>query len=298
VRQLGARQRQGSSSEETAMMIQNALEGEAHFISMMAEHNDLCGQFARAFGNAEFERLDPFEEMVFVVGHHDRGWAEWDAAPDLDDKTGMPCGLTSTPIPTAIETNRKSPDFNEDRHPYCGLLSSMHSWGLYNERYGFTAFRVRPGASTSVPIVQGFESETRAVLDNEIARQERLRAALAADPATRDWVEEKHLMQNYKQLQFFDTLALYFNLRHADERGEETYVHVPKSADEDASVTVRPQGDGVYAMDPFPFAGDRLEVACKGRYMRPLANGEAPADVGAYLNGLPVETQVHTFVAG
>ena len=35
-------------------------------------------------------------------------------------------------------TSRLSPDFNERHHPYCGLLSSMHSWGLYNGRYGLS----------------------------------------------------------------------------------------------------------------------------------------------------------------
>ena len=49
------------------MMIQNAPEGEAHFISMMAEHNDLCGQFARAFGNEEFQRLEPGVKAAFFV---------------------------------------------------------------------------------------------------------------------------------------------------------------------------------------------------------------------------------------
>ena len=57
------------------------------------------------------------------------------------DKSGFPCGLGSGPVPNVVHTSKLSPNFNENKHAYCGLLSSMHSWGLYNERYGFSQFR-------------------------------------------------------------------------------------------------------------------------------------------------------------
>jgi len=278
------------------MMIQNAPPGEPRFISSMAEHNDLCGQFARAFGNDRFQRIEPYEEMLYVVSHHDRGWDERDANPILDPDAGVPFGIGGGPTLDGLATSRKSPDFNERRHAYAGLLSSMHSWGLYNARYGFSAFRTRKGGSTSIPIKPDFENETRAMLDHELARQQRLKAALAADPATSGWVDEKHLIQNYKQLQFFDTLALYFNLRHEDERGEEVYVHVPMTAETDATITLRPAGGGTYTLEPFPFAGDRVEVFNHGRYLKPFAKGEAPDDLGAALRALPPAMQVYTFV--
>ena len=134
------------------MMVQNAPAGRPHFISTMAEHNDLCGQFARAFGNEAFERIEPYEEMLFAISHHDRGWDEFDADPGFDAKSGLPRGLGTTPAPVGIDSNRKSADLNERRHAYCGLVSSMHGWGLFNARYGYSQFRVRPGGSTSVPI--------------------------------------------------------------------------------------------------------------------------------------------------
>jgi len=278
------------------MMVQSAPSGEAHFISSMAEHNELCAAFARAFGNDKFERLEPVEQMIYVVGHHDRGWDEWDSSPALDPKSGLPCGLATTPPPDAIATSWKSPDFNERHHPYCGLLSSMHSWGLYNARYGFSEFRVRRGGSTSIPINPDFEKETHKMLEGELARQERLKKELAADPDTREWVEQTHLVQNYKQLQFFDTLALYFNLRHAGEHEEETYAYVPMGRDTDSKVTLAPLGDGVYSLDPFPFAGDGLEVRSKGRYMTPMKPTDAPSDLGDYLRGLEMTEQTFTFV--
>lgn len=282
------------------MMVQNSLPGEPSFVCTMAEHNDFCGQFARAFGNEMFEPPEPRDEMIYVVSHHDYGWNDWDAAPTLDPSSRLPAGLASTPSAVTIASNRKSPDINEAHNAYCGLIASMHSWGLFNARYGYSEFRVRPGSSTSVPIPKDNEDGAHAFLDDERQRQERLRGALAQNPETRHLVEEERLFQNYKQLQFFDTLALYFNLRHESERGEEVFTHVPRSATEDAEVRVAPKGDGVYGFDPFPFAGDRQEVACSGRYVHPFPGGEEfrPEEVGAALADLPKTTQNFTFVPG
>jgi hypothetical protein len=75
-----------------------------------------------------------------------------------------------------------------------------------------------------------------------------------------------------------DTLALYFNRIHPSERGVQTFEHVPRSADEDASVTIKPQGTGVYALSPFPFASSS-EFAFAGRHISPYGrnnNGSWP----------------------
>lgn len=279
------------------MMVQGALPGEASFVCTMAEHNDLCGQFGRAFGNDRFNSLDPFEEMVYVVSHHDYGWNDWDSKPALD-KNSLPAGIGGTPGREAIESNRKSPDVNEARSAFCGLLSSMHSWGLFNDRYGLSSFRVRAGGSISVPIPNDYQEGAMKFLEGEKARQQRLRGQLAADPATRAWVDEEKLFQCYKQLQFFDTLALYFNLRHEGQRGEEVYTHVPKSAKEDTNVTVKNCGNSVYSFAPFPFRGDKLGVACSGRYVKPLTVGLTPEQVGGALKALPTAVQKYTFVPG
>lgn len=277
------------------MMIQTAPPGEKRFVSTMVEHLDLCEQFVRAFGNDEFERPEPYDEVVYTVGHHDRGWDDLDENPVLNDETGYPAGLGTGPVPGVVNTSRQSPDFNEARHGYCGLLSSIHSWGLYNERYGYSEFRVLDGGK-SVPVPPGQEDTVQALLDGELARQVRLKAELAANADTAGWVEETNLVRNYKLLQFFDTLALYFNLRHEGERSEEVFVHVPKSVDQHTTVTVRPAGAGRYTVAPFPFAGDRLEARCQGRYVEPIREGPAPKDYSAVLYDQPGAEQVYELV--
>ena len=92
------------------------------------------------------------------------------------------------------------------------------------------------------------------MLDNELERQKRLKGELAKDSKTAGWIDEAKLFQSYKQLQFFDTLALYFNRTHASERGETAFTHVPLSAKENTTVTIRPKQPGIYALSPWPFA--------------------------------------------
>lgn len=241
------------------MIIQTAPAGTPRLAVMMHEHMALCAQLARAFGNEAFEPLEPFDLMVYVIGHHDAGWAQFDRDPVTDPKTRLPYNLIETPAEYITVTSRLSPDFNERQHPFCGLISSMHSWGLYNGRYGLS----------SHVLIERFPEKDRPLaarmLDGEQARQKRLKDQISRDAALAGRLNEKQLFQNYKQLQFIDTLALYFNRIHPSERGAQTFEHVPRSAEADATVIIKPREDGFYTLSPFPFAATDGEFAFAGR---------------------------------
>jgi hypothetical protein len=255
---LGGRRRKG-----IAMIIQTGPAGAPRLAIMMHEHTALSGQFARAFGNDRFEPVQPDGLMFYVVSHHDAGWAEFDRNPVTDERTGLPYNLVETPVEHITVTSRRSPEFNERQHPYCGLLSSMHSWGLYNGRYGLS----------DLVLIKNIPPQDRPLaermLAGELERQKRLEAEIATDAQAAAWLEQGHLFQNYKQLQFFDTLALYFNRTHPGERGEQEFRHVPLNVGEDVSLTVRPRQPGVYELSPYPFAADGAEFAFSGRLIEP-----------------------------
>jgi hypothetical protein len=249
--------------EEMTMIIQTAPAGQLRLAIMMYEHTALSHQFARGFGNDRFEAPQPNDLMFSVVLHHDAGWAEFDRDPVTDPATGLPYNLVETPAEYITVTSRLSPDFNQRQHAFCGLMSSMHSWGLYNGRYGLS----------SMVLIDKIPPRDRPVaqrmLDGELDRQKRLKAELGQDPKTAGWIEERRLFQNYKQLQFFDTLALYFNRTHPSERGEAKFEHVPLNAEEDTTITVRPHDHGVYEVSPYPFAANSAEYAFAGRAISP-----------------------------
>src|SRR5256885_460313 len=177
------------------MIIQTAPEGAPRLVITMDEHTALAGQFARAFGNANFQPVEPRELM----------------------------------------------------------------------------------------------------LEGELERQARLKAELAKDPEARKWIEEEHLFQNYRQLQFFDTFALYFNRDHESARSEATFPRVPMTPDKDATITVRPLEPSVYAVSPYPFNEDNAEFSFTGRYVKPLAQG-SHGDFAPVLRSAPTSWQRFTLV--
>ena len=144
----------------------------------------------------------------------------------------------------------------------------MHSWGLYNGRYGLSDHVLLDS------LADANRADADRMLDGELERQGRLKAKLAQDPATAPWIEDNHLMQNYKQLQFFDTFALYFNCKHEGERKIQMFEHVPRNEHQDATITIEPLGASQYRLNPFPFAKDGIEFSFTGRYASPSDNGE------------------------
>ena len=79
------------------MIIQTAPAGQPRLAIMMYEHTALSHQFARGFGNDQFQAPEPNDLMFSVVLHHDAGWFEFDRDPATDQATGLPYNLVETP---------------------------------------------------------------------------------------------------------------------------------------------------------------------------------------------------------
>jgi hypothetical protein len=258
---------------------------------MMDEHTALCRQFAYAFGNNRFASLEPRDLVIYVIANHDAGWLAFDRDPVIDPTTGLPYNLVDTPPEYITVTSRLSPDFNQRHHSYSGLISSMHSWGLYNGRYGLSKLVLLDKiAAKDRPLADK-------MLNGELDRQQRLKAGLEKDPDTSVWLDEHKLFQNYKQLQFIDTLALYFNRVHPSERGDQDFENVPMSTERDVAITIRPAGDNTYALSPFPFAASGAEFAFGGRRVTP-ASGDTPGGWSAALKQAPTVWERFQLVAG
>ena len=270
------------------MIVQSAPAGAEHFVITMEEHSAFAGKLASFFGNDRFEPIAPKAQVMYVIWHHDASWRELDAEASRDPATGLPYNLVKTPFARIVETSSASPDFHARHHPYCELLSSLHSWGLYNGRYGMS----------DKVLLNDLADQNRALADvmlaGEITRQKILKEKLAEDPQTAAWIEESHLFQNYKQLQFFDTLALYFNCTPEGARSPTVLLHVPMSATQDTEVKITPVAPGMYAFDPFPFEHDDIAVSFNGRYLAQRADGNAVREA---LGAVPSSTQTVRLVA-
>jgi len=269
------------------MIVQSAERGTARFVITMDQHTDFADQIAAVFGNDEFEPVAS-PEVRYVIAHHDAGWLLVDEQLHINPDTGLPYHLTETPFQYSSQTMRGSPDFNEAHHPVSGLLSSMHTTGLLKGRYSISP----PG------ILARLEGDSRVlaetVLKDELRRQRRLRSIVAADSRMTFWQDEARLFQAYKQLQFFDQIALYFNCQPEGQRGSLTLSIVPKTATEDTEVTITSRDAGIYGFNPFPFDKDCVQVFFEGRWIWPMKEDTANS---ASFRATPKTRQTLTFTS-
>lgn len=270
--------------------MQSAGGGQPHLVLTMEQHTATAATLAGHFGGTpRFSRLEPRDLMLGLVREHDRGWVPVDAEAPRDPSTDLPWSVYQTPITVSIGTGPRSIDHNERCHPYRGLLSSMHIAGLFTGRFGLDDTR----------ILDQLGPESRALLEPMLAaettRQARLRASLAADPATAAWVAEPALMRNYRALQFFDRLALWLQVTCPADRRPTVIPHVPTLVGApDVAVTVTPLGPDRVRLDPYPFDTAPLEVVSEGRWLHPQPPG---ADLAAALSSAPTARQPTTLLA-
>src|SRR5581483_5073556 len=102
---------------------------------------------------------------------------------------------------------------------------------------------------------------------------EKWKPEVAANPETAYWVEDERLRTNYRLLQTFDMLSLFFCLG-VSEPVELT--NVPFRVGDYRSVFLTPLGDGRVTIDPWPFSRPSLGVTLDAkRIVQPI---DAPAE--------------------
>lgn len=269
------------------MIVQVAPDKQTAFVIRQQDHAEISGQFAEHFGNEDFEGLDPKDALVYVARHHDDGWEDIDGNPQLDPNTGFVYHLTQTAMHLLLATGNQSPNANEAHHPYSGILSSMHTYGLYHGRYGLSD-------KVFIEIVSDeWRDKIKAMLAIEVDRQQRIKSELQDS----NLVEEAVLFHNYKLLQFFDTLALYIQTLPPSQVGESQFLHVPRAVGDDVTVTAKHDGNHVISLSPWVFDVPSFEVRTKGRMMTPISPDEAD-NLPDLFSQTPLTIQSYTFQRG
>lgn len=168
------------------------------------DHAALAGVFAEHWGNTDFARPSPRDPLIAAALHHDDGWLLWEAAPRLDPATRRPYQFTAMPIAEHVGFYRAGIERVLALSPYAGLLTVMHLAGLYQMRFG-------SDRSMQPRHLSGEEERVRRQFLNELQQQqETLRRELPRQGVSADWLDEGRLWCNYKLLQIYDRLSLYF----------------------------------------------------------------------------------------
>ncbi|MBI3091673.1 MAG: DUF3891 family protein [Candidatus Tectomicrobia bacterium] len=247
------------------------------------DHGDLAAQFERSWGNTTFAPAEPSQAMAHATSWHDNGWIEYDAKPRVNPQTRRPYRLHEVPATEHLEFYKAGIGKVIREDAYAGLLVSMHLTGLYQQRYGLDGGmpsfieRAAPEARENV----------RAFIAQLEREQAELRARLQHNPAYAAAVEDRWLWTNYRLLQVFDQISLFFCFFRPG--ATRTIKAAPRTYD-GAEVTLR-----VTALDasrvvvvPFPFAHAETEVTLRVKRLpnRTYADDD---DVRATLNAAPFQ---------
>jgi hypothetical protein len=224
------------------------------------DHQTLSGGLADAWGNGRFARPEPFAPLVLAAAEHDNGWRDWEDAPKVDPATRLPYQFTDVPTEEHLAFYRRGIDGVAVRDAHAGLLVNLHCQGFHNQRFG-----TMPEMGMKPPPA-GTESAVRTALA-ALQTQERVLAEQVPLDLPTLWAQ-------YKLLQVYDRLSLYLCMPPLKPT---TLKAVPAGPDGAAvELTLNPDGEGVVAVSPYPFAGVPLRVEVPGRLIphRPYENDE------------------------
>lgn len=203
------------------------------------DHSRFVGQLAAHWGNTDFEAPKPNDSVVRAATFHDYGWLRYETSPLVNPESGEPYPFLKLPMTAQqLGSYQWALDWMADIDPYSGLIVNMHRTGLWQGRYGKIKHPAgRYNLTTLSPEVQAFVAKNH-------GWQERQRATL----------DVKGVWTNYRLLQVWDLLGLYFGCQEPYEDHVEPVPTSYAGADDDGvRMTLKPVGPRRVAFDPYPF---------------------------------------------
>jgi Protein of unknown function (DUF3891) len=221
------------------------------------DHAVLSGFFGREWGNDLFRRPEPFDSFLLALTEHDNGWREWELAAELDPNTHLPYSFMSLPTQQHISLYERGIERLVKRDIYAGLLVSMHCQELYDRtRATIPGFSAKYVKTSETELVSAFVQSLK-------LQQLRLKVDLRADPAMKQYAEDKAIETNFRRLEILDRLSLYFCL---DPSQDSTIENVPvDDRGSETDLELRPESGNVVSVSPYPFRREPLAVSILAR---------------------------------
>jgi len=228
------------------------------------DHARLAGEFAAAWGNAQFRRPEPRERVLKGIACHDDGWVARDAHPTVT-RQGKPSAFSTElvgkysafeeiDLEEYLAVRERAVHIIAEDDPYAGLLISMHTYNL------LTAHADR---ST---IVDGGLAMLDAFLERQRKYQSELHSRIAADNSlSPPEAAEQTIMEHFRLLQACDNLSLLSCVAYASPAH---LLHpLPLNDGTASEVNVHPTGARHFRLAPWPFAEPELRFSFPARHV-------------------------------
>ncbi len=249
-----------------------------------SDHARLAGDFADAWGNAQFAPPEPFPSIRYAVHHHDDGWLERDAAPHLTP-AGKPEAFTRAlvgaysafeeiDLPSYLQVRAQATAAVARQDPTAGIVVSLHTVNLLTEQADVSTIRPE------------HREAHRAFVAQQQAWQHTERERLGLDPAA--------LQRGFEFLQACDNLSLIacsgfdapraLRHLHPDRTGQRHELHC------------HPHGDGTFSITPWPFGETTLRFQLPFKQVAKTACHDL-ASFRAAFAAAPLQQQTVTLLA-
>lgn len=233
-------------------MLRRDSQGDWLLISQV-DHAHLAAEIAVVWEHGSLASLPLREEFLAAVRHHDDGWREWEASPQIDPHTARPRNFTEMPLEdSAAIWSRSIESGLQQGGPFAAIWISRH-------------FRWLGERSLESPRETG---ESRA-MSEFLATQQSLEVdwLLAAGELVPEETVAELAHTGFRWLQFFDLVSLW--LCTAERTRPETLTDP-----DGVPVTFTPENAQQITLDPYPLAVPQLALSVPARRIasRPYAN--------------------------
>jgi Protein of unknown function (DUF3891) len=218
-------------------------------------HAWLSGQIMRAWGNAEFGSVAPYEDVCLGAEQHDMGWLEWEQTPTLNLTTGRPHGFRELAVGDHTAIWRRGTELALALGRYPALLVSLHGTGLYANF---------AGAAADVPVVQAF-------LSGQLAIRQRLLESLGRDQRLGEFCHPAMIERNRGLVRTADRLsiAICTGMQDLAVRSDDPHQGIVRqvpTADGETDILLGIVDGNAESISvaPWPFAALRVQVMCEG----------------------------------
>jgi len=251
-------------------------------------HAELAGEFAEAWGNAQFRKPEPRARVLHGIARHDDGWAARDAHPTIT-RQGKPSAFSielvgkysafeEIDIEDYLAVRDRAVRIIAEKDPYAGLVIALHTYNL---------LIAHADRSTIAP-------EGLALLDaflaGQRAYQSELRAAIAADDSLDALAKsEPTILEHFRLLQACDNLSLLTCVAFASPAH---LLHpLPLNSGATAEVKVAPIAPRHFQLAPWPFAEPELQFNLPARHVEGKTFASS-AELESAFASAPVQTLI------